>query len=137
MTTARTCVASRTLFEHLKQIPGVRFEKRQPFIKLADDSVPNQALSQVSLTAEIGKRTFIAEFVILSKTKDNRILLGMDFLEKSASFLMIPQSCRYFANKPTEFLLILHKKITIIFCSTVQFLQSPLRYQCKSLRKYM
>ncbi|KAL1487683.1 hypothetical protein ABEB36_015660 [Hypothenemus hampei] len=101
-TAAKTSIASKTLYEHLKKIPGVEFYIRSATVTLADGSRQTTKILHTTVEIQVGNRTLDINFVVLSDAEDNRTLLGIDFLEKAAMVLMLPQRAWFYADEPTK-----------------------------------
>lgn len=67
---------------------------------MADGSTQTQDLLYTTVEIEIESRVFDIDFIVLPDAEDNRTLLGIDFLEKAAIVLVIPQRCWFYAGNP-------------------------------------
>ncbi|KAJ8945545.1 hypothetical protein NQ318_020391 [Aromia moschata] len=101
-TAAKTSVAGRHLYECLRQVPTVMFRRRQATVTLADGLSQVQNILTTTVDIQIRNRSFEIDFVVLPDAEDNRTLLGIDFLEKAAMVLVIPQRSWYFADLPNQ-----------------------------------
>lgn len=100
-TAVRASIASTRLYKMLVE-KGEKFEKRLTEVRLADGSVKKQTLLKATAGVTIGLRIVPINFTALPEAKDNRTLLGIDFLESAGITLNIPQRVWSFIDHPDE-----------------------------------
>ncbi|KAI5631014.1 hypothetical protein NE865_16275 [Phthorimaea operculella] len=98
---ARTSIAGTKLHEMLLQ-QGQKFVERIADVQLADGSITTHKLLSTNVDVTLGGRTLPIEFTVMPMAKENRTLLGIDFLEKSGIILHLPQRAWAFADDPTK-----------------------------------
>lgn len=100
-TAARTSIASDLLYRILLGA-GVQFTERNAEISLADGTVKMEALLICTVEVVIGNRILPITLTVLPNARDNRTLLGIDFLESAGITLNLPQRVWSFIDKPQE-----------------------------------
>ncbi|GBN19630.1 hypothetical protein AVEN_6785-1 [Araneus ventricosus] len=83
---------------------GVEFQKMEVTMALADGSRTTMEAYIAPVSIEVEGRTVYIDMLALPKAKDNRTLLGSDFLGKSGIVLDLKNRSWYFSHK-------LHHKI--------------------------
>ena len=100
-TAARTSVASRELFIHLAR-NGTIFRKREANVTLADGSTQLQEVCLAETIIKFGNRLRPIKLLALPEAKDNRTLIGIDFLEENGIVLNLGQRYWYFLDQPCK-----------------------------------
>lgn len=106
-TAARTSIASAQLYKLLVDA-DVQFTETTANISLADGTEKHQKLLVATVDVTVGKRTLPITLTVLADAKDNRTLLGIDFLESAGIILHLPQRTWSFIDKPDEMFEFLH-----------------------------
>ncbi|XP_052740236.1 uncharacterized protein LOC112054640 [Bicyclus anynana] len=115
-TAARTSIASNYLYQLMLE-NGAKFREQVINISLADGTVKQQNLLITAVEVTLGKRTIPITLSVLPDAKDNRTLLGIDFLDSAGIILNLPQRFWTFADMPDErfdFLHLKNEKIKIL-----------------------
>ncbi|KAJ8911492.1 hypothetical protein NQ315_010864 [Exocentrus adspersus] len=100
-TAAKTSIAGAMLYKLLQE-RHCSFVETQADITLADGRREQKKVLTTYTTIEIGGRTTTINLVIMPHARDNRTLLGIDFLEKAGIVLNLPQRCWNFADEPNK-----------------------------------
>lgn len=98
-TGAKCCVASQSLVMILKK-KGLQFEKKLMQVALADGNPRVREVMITKVELHLEGRTIPTQFIVLSGSKDDRTLLGMDFLEDAGIVINTPQRSWHFVEKP-------------------------------------
>lgn len=98
-TGARISVASYSLYQHLLK-NGCRFENISVNIRLADGKCYTKIVYMAKVNIEIGGRKNIIKMIIIPDARDNRTLLGIDFLEENGIILNTAQRAWSFYDTP-------------------------------------
>ncbi|CAK9799253.1 hypothetical protein ANTPLA_LOCUS1956 [Anthophora plagiata] len=69
-------------------------------ITLADGLPRHQEVLTCRTTVEVANRKFLTNFIILPNSRDNRTLLGIDFLEDAGIVINAPQRTCCFVDQP-------------------------------------
>ena len=88
-TGARLSVASDNL-KKILEFHGCKFKTLLMDFSLADGSRSVKNCLTTTCKIEIGKRNFDIQFIVLPDAKQNRTLLGVDFLETAGIVLNMP-----------------------------------------------
>ncbi|CAK9829599.1 Activity-regulated cytoskeleton associated protein 1 [Anthophora retusa] len=89
-TGARCSIASQNLHALLEK-KGVKFEETRMQIALADGHPRIQKVQVTELETALQDRTIKTKFIVLPGSKNNRTLLGVDFIDDAGIILNIPQ----------------------------------------------
>lgn len=98
-TAAGTSVAGYSLFQKLKE-KDVEFQKVSAEIILADGIPKQEMVYSTIVQILIGKCLRRIRFICLPKARDNRTLIGIDFLEQAGIVLDLAQRNCYFKDDP-------------------------------------
>ncbi|KAL0878922.1 hypothetical protein ABMA27_003919 [Loxostege sticticalis] len=98
-TCAKTSVASYSLYKRLNEL-GYCFSERTIQISLADGFPKTEKVQMVTVPVSLCGRTFLTNFIVLPKSRDNKTLLGIGFLEKAGIILDLPQFTWHFNDSP-------------------------------------
>ncbi|CAB3242153.1 unnamed protein product [Arctia plantaginis] len=98
-TAARTSIAGTQLYKSLVR-KGTQFAECTAEIILADGNRKTSKLLTAEVNICIGQRNLPISFTVLPEAKDNRTLLGIDFLESSGIVLNLPQRCWHYIDEP-------------------------------------
>ncbi|GFW10304.1 retrovirus-related Pol polyprotein from transposon 17.6 [Trichonephila clavipes] len=71
-------------------------------MSLADDQQTTGEALTTQVMLEIEERSVFTKFIILPKAKENRTLLGTDFLSSAGLVLDVKNTCWYFWDNPTH-----------------------------------
>lgn len=96
---AKTSIASRNLKTILTR-NGCVFQDVTADVVLADGSITTGTVMSTICEIRIGNRIRKIRFIYLPKSKNNRTLLGMDFLDQAGIVLNIPQRYWHFDDEP-------------------------------------
>lgn len=111
-TCAKISIASHELYEMLKA-RGQVFHKETATITLADGVSRRQNVLSFEALIELCGRSFKTQFLVLLESRDNRTLLGIDFLQKAGIILNIAQfTCKYIESPEKEFELYQERFVT-------------------------
>ena len=98
-TGAVTSVASASLHAALQE-SGIRSRKQSIETILADGRKTLCELDTYLLPVELEGRTPYTDFIVLPDSRDNRTLLGCDFIEDIGAVVNTPQRHWYFIDEP-------------------------------------
>lgn len=90
------------MYECLKAAPGIKFSPQQSTVILADGSKQKRDILCTTVPIKLKGRTFEIDFIIFPDARDNRTLLGIDFLEKAGIVPVLPQRCWYYVDRPDQ-----------------------------------
>ncbi|KAF9408456.1 hypothetical protein HW555_011862 [Spodoptera exigua] len=122
-TAARTSIAGTQLYKKLIR-HGTSFVERSADITLADGTIKTTTLLTAIVDVVIGERILPIAFSAIPEAKNNRTLLGIDFLESSGIVLNLPQRAWYFVDDPDKIFTILQLKnenIPLIATKSIDF----------------
>ncbi|XP_036322142.1 uncharacterized protein LOC118736151 [Rhagoletis pomonella] len=97
----RTSVASANL-KRIMDFKGYVFKSVRCEITLADGSTSLERCLSTVCKITIDGRTLDIHFIVLPNAKNNRTLVGADFMEQAGIVLNMGQRYWYFENEPTE-----------------------------------
>lgn len=100
-TAARTSIAGYHLFQKLVEMKE-EFQKVYAEITLADGIVRKELVCSTVVKIIIGKRLKRIRFICLPNARNNRTLLGIDFLEQAGMVMDLAQKTWYFKDAPKE-----------------------------------
>lgn len=98
---ARTSVASANL-KRIMDFKGYMFKSVRCEITLADGSTSFERCLSTVCKITIGGRSLDIHFIVLPNAKNNRTLIGADFMEQAGIVLNMGQRYWYFESEPTE-----------------------------------
>lgn len=98
-TGAKTSVASSSLYNILRTA-GEEFTSQRMQITLADGFPRHQVVLTCRTMVQVADRKFLTNFIVLPDSKDNRTLLGIDFLENAGIVINAPQRTWCFVDQP-------------------------------------
>uniref|UniRef100_A0A2A4IXW3 Uncharacterized protein n=1 Tax=Heliothis virescens TaxID=7102 RepID=A0A2A4IXW3_HELVI len=100
-TCAKTSIASHQLYQQLVK-KGHRFHEETVKVTLADGIGKTQRVKKVTVPVKLEDRVIPTTFTVLSKSHDNRTLLGVGFMQDAKMVLNIAQFTWEFADaQPT------------------------------------
>ena len=94
---ALTSVASQGLHEKL-QATDYPSEKKRMLLRLADGIPRDQEVTMYRLPVELKGKRQMTDFVVIPGAKDNKILLGTDFLEDAMVCVNSPQRSWHYVD---------------------------------------
>lgn len=100
-TAARTSIAGYYLYKKLRE-KEVEFQNVYAEITLADGIVRKEFVCSTIVDIIIAKRLKRIRFICLPNAKDNRTLLGIDFLEQSGIVMDLAQRTWHFKDEPSK-----------------------------------
>lgn len=100
-TAARTSIAGYYLYKKLKE-KEVNFQNVHAEITLADGMVKKEVVCSTIVDIIIANRLKRIRFICLPNAKDNRTLLGIDFLEQSGIVMDLAQRTWHFKDEPSK-----------------------------------
>ena len=100
-TGASNTIAGEMLY-HLLKGKGTKFETTVLNVTLADGIEKETEVLYTEVDINIEGQVIKTKIFALPTAKDNRTLLGTDFLQKAGIVLNIPRHHWYFSNKPRE-----------------------------------
>ncbi|CAB3247287.1 unnamed protein product [Arctia plantaginis] len=126
-TAARTSIAGTQLYKSLVR-KGTQFAECTAEIILADGNRKTSKLLTAEVNICIGQRNLPISFTVLPEAKDNRTLLGIDFLESSGIVLNLPQRCWHYIDEPERehtILQLCNQKIPLKAAKAITFVGEP------------
>lgn len=100
-TCARVSVASTELYQNLKE-RGQTFNEETATITLADGVSRLQRVLTFEAEVTLCGRRFKTPFIVLLQSKENRTLLGIDFLQRAGIILNIAQFTWSYIQRPQQ-----------------------------------
>lgn len=94
-TCAKSSVASYRLYKSLLT-EGYQFKEERMYITFADGISKMQNVLTISVPVFVYGRTVPTSFIVLPEAKDNKTLLGVDFIQDALMIINLPQlTCRF------------------------------------------
>lgn len=100
-TGSKTSVASSNL-KRIMQFKGCKFDSIKCKTTLADGSTTNRTFLTTTCKIIVGGKSFDIDFLVFPEDKNNRTLLGTDFMELANIVLNMGQKHWHFEGCPTE-----------------------------------
>ncbi|GFW71613.1 uncharacterized protein TNCV_2548271 [Trichonephila clavipes] len=94
-------IAGERMFQIFKD-KGLLFQETTLAMSLADSQQTTGEVLTTQVMVEIEGRSVLTKFLILSKAKRNRTLLGTDFFSSAGLVLDVKNTCWYFWDNPTH-----------------------------------
>ncbi|GFV50214.1 hypothetical protein TNCV_621271 [Trichonephila clavipes] len=94
-------IAGERMFQIFKD-KGLLFQETTLAMSLADGQQTTGEALTTQVMVEIEGRSVLTKFIILPKAKENRTLLGTDFLSSAGLVLDVKNTCWYFWDNPTH-----------------------------------
>ena len=127
-TCAKMSVASYSLYQALLK-NGCKFDEKTVDLTLADGIKREQVVLVCKAMVSLNGRKIATRFIVLQEARDNRTLLGVDFLQNAGVMINMPQYTWSFIDEP-DLQYELYPEEFTIFESTVikemMILPSPL-----------
>lgn len=89
-TGAKCSIASQKLY-HLLRKKGTKFQQKKMQIALADGHPRIRDVLTTKTYVKLEDRSILTEFIVLPGSKDNRTLLGVDFIDDAGLVIDVPQ----------------------------------------------
>ncbi|KAF9413744.1 hypothetical protein HW555_008190 [Spodoptera exigua] len=98
-TCAKVSVASYSLYQSLLK-SGCKFIEKTVDLTLADGIKKEQVVLVCKAVVNLNGRNIATRFIVLQEARDNRTLLGVDFLQKAGVVINMPQYTWSFIDEP-------------------------------------
>ncbi|KAF9405862.1 hypothetical protein HW555_013567 [Spodoptera exigua] len=98
-TCAKMSVASYSLYQSLLK-SGCKFIEKTVDLTLADGIKKEQVVLVCKAVVNLNGRNIATRFIVLQEARDNRTLLGVDFLQKAGVVINMPQYTWSFIDEP-------------------------------------